>query len=1562
MTQRIRDRYEALEVVGEGGEGRVVKALDHQHDRIVALKIRSVRSDAARDELLREARVLFDVPPHEHLPLVREDFFNGDQYVIAMDWVDGTDLAQLLRAQGRPGLSPSSVMRWLSDTASALTHLHTLERPVIHGDVKPANLILTRGGRVVLVDFGLSSSPVSRISRGGTRGYAAPELIAGAPPSRASDIYSLAATGFALLTGAAPTGILPSWEGLDPVSAERLEEVLRLGLATDPVVRPDTPGEFIERLRAGWGQTLPTGVLTFCMTDIEGSTALWDTNPGAMAQALVRHDELIAASVEAAGGRFIKAMGEGDSTVSVFVDPLDALDAALAINRRLESDPRPEGPSLRVRAALHTGEAERRSESYLGPALNIAARIRSLGAGGEVLVSRATADLLRHRLPGDASMVDLGPHRLRGIAETEHVFAISAPGIRTPMPATECPYRGLLPFQSADRGVFFGREDVADELVRRIRERGFVALVGSSGSGKSSVLRAGVLPAFDNGGVISPGEDPAVPNIDGLLVVDQFEELYTLCDDDEQRGIFIEDLLDRDGPVAIALRADFYGSCADNPRLADAVAGDQVLLGPMSIDELRRAIIEPAQAAGLRVDEGLVEVLIGEVAGEPGALPLLSHALQATWDRRDGRRLTLEGYQGTGGVRGAIASTADRVLDELDAEDAALARSVLLRLVEFTGSVDTGRRAALDELGGERAARVVSKLAAARLVIVDEGSVEIAHEALIREWPRFQEWLDRDREGLRLHRHVTTSAAAWEAMGRVPSELYRGPRLSAALDWLSSNPYLSSLEQEFLDVSRAEEARSTRRLRTLVSTLAVALVVALVAGGLALVSRSRTADARDRADVSRVSAVSRSVIERSPALGTLLAVEARRLRDNEETRGALLAAIEAHPQLLGLLHGTDSGLEAAIFSPDGKLLATPTSDGTGVLLWDAGSHSRVAVLRQGRNIILGGAISPDGRWLVVPVIRETEDGVTSLLQVWDLPGRRFVRETVSPGGALTSATFSRDGRTLITQGGPRLEGDFPTIAIEWDTRGWKPKGEPWVVIDEYVRDRSIALSPDGRFLAAPTTAGSVRVFDVGSRESVGDDIPATQIAGGLAKEVTALAFRPDSSSLAIGTDTGPIILVDPLSGTVAQTLSQESNATSLEWSQDGSLLAAGRSDGRTQLFAADGTPVGLQLAANASPITDVSFSVDGTRLATAGLDRTGAIWSLDGTRAIGTPVPDSDAAITHAIWLDDKRFLTTSTDGRVAFRDASGVPERTIRLNGELLAATIDPKRGRIFVGGTDGIWALGMDGRRQEMLDPDGLWAQSIAVDPSTGVIAIALDSTQGRFEEGGGHVRFWDPSTGRYVGREIQGANGGVPLAVAWTPDGDTLAVSHDTNFITVHDGSTHRQIGDRIELIDEFAAGIVFSPDGTRFAVGTDSGRVRQWSVRNHREIGSALRGHVGPVAGIAYSNDGSLLATTTVGTASTRLWNAKTGASIGNELVAGGVPYTERTYSLDHFIVSAPAFSPDGSHLITTGLAGASMIWDLRPASWTRAACSLVDRDLSQSEWTRYLPDRKRERVC
>jgi eukaryotic-like serine/threonine-protein kinase len=258
-AELLGDRYESLEVVGTGGEGRVLRALDRQHGRLVALKVRSVPTGSARRDLLREAGVLLSLEPHASLPLVRDDFFHEQEYVVVMDWIEGTDLGRLLAEQGTPGLAPSTVLRSIAQAAEALAFLHTHDPPVVHGDVKPANLILTERGRIVLVDFGIASRG-EWVPRAGTPGFVAPEVGAGQPPTPASDIYSLAMTAFMLLTGSPPRRGAPEWPpGLDAERRRVFEAAIRLATVTDPSRRPSSAGELVERLRAGWEADVPTG-------------------------------------------------------------------------------------------------------------------------------------------------------------------------------------------------------------------------------------------------------------------------------------------------------------------------------------------------------------------------------------------------------------------------------------------------------------------------------------------------------------------------------------------------------------------------------------------------------------------------------------------------------------------------------------------------------------------------------------------------------------------------------------------------------------------------------------------------------------------------------------------------------------------------------------------------------------------------------------------------------------------------------------------------------------------------------------------------------------------------------------------------------------------------------------------------------------------------------------------------------------------------------------------------------------------------------------------------------
>jgi WD40 repeat protein len=995
----------------------------------------------------------------------------------------------------------------------------------------------------------------------------------------------------------------------------------------------------------------------------------------------------------------------------------------------------------------------------------------------------------------------------------------------------------------------------------------------------------------------------------------------------------------------------------------------------MASDELRAAIVEPARGAGLRLEPGLVELLVSEVDGEPGALPLLAHALRATWEERDGRTLTLDAYRATGGVSGAIGSTADHVLAGFDDTDREIAQQLLLRLVEPGDTLDTRRRATLSELRpagdqGDRVDGVVGALAAARLVSIDEGTVQLAHEALIREWPELRTWLADQHDDLRVQRQVTVAAEAWTASGREPSELYRGPRLARALEWLDRRPQASEAEVAFLHESAAEEqrvqkaqARANRRLRTSLVGVGVALVLAVVGGALAVARGRQAADSRDHADVARLAAVSRSLVERQPTLGLLLAVEAHAREDSAETRSSVLAAVEAHPLLVGLIHGTDAGLEAAVFTPDGRTLATPTSDGSGTILWDTATRRRLGALQHGDDLVFDASISPDGGTLAAVAGSVGPNGEpVSHLQVWDLRERRLLHYIDSHAGTLTSAAFSADGRTLVTQGGATFDAPPHLTAVVWDTATWQPRGEPWQLTDEYVDDRVIFLSRDGKVLTAPDGDGAT-VWDVATRTER-RHIAVTDEA------LSALALNSDGSAIALGLASGVVRTVDTTTGdTLTEVMAERDGfPSSIEFSADDAVMAVATGTGRTQLFAArSATALGPPLAANAAAVNDVSFSADGNRLATAGLDRSGAIWRLDGDRPIAVAYPDHESAATQVVVTPDGRYVVSGgTDGVVTRRDVgstSGQAAQSTRRDGEVMSIDIDATGERVVSGDTAGTVTVATlaDLRTQRTRVFDDSWVWAASFNPASGIVAIGVEV--GPLEDGfGGFVALWDPVRDREVAPRIA-EPGGAPIALAWSPDGQTLAVSSDNNVLRFYRaGSTYVHVGEDLAIEDEPMTSLDIAPDGLTIAAGTASGTVRQYDLASRDSVGPALTGLGFDASGVAYSPDGSMLAATSLGIGTSRLWDAATGAPIGDQFVAGRTPYSVFTSGIYHSYPSQPAFSPDGDTLFTPAADGLVVAWDLRPPSWVDAACRLAGRNLTEAEWRQYVGAQQYHQTC
>src|SRR6266545_581455 len=403
-TSLIRERYELLDVVGRGGQGEVVRALDHQHDRVVALKIRTVESDVERRAILREARVLLTLRPHPRLHIVREDFFFEDRYFIAMDWVDGVSLARILQDRGSPGLPLPEVVEYVSQAAEALDHLHEHRPSIVHQDVKPSNLILAPDGRVAVVDFGLSITGGAARSRhyGGTRGYVAPELAAGQTPAPAADVYGLAATAFALLTGQPPRGDLPAWENIPRAAAGRIEPVLRRALSIDPDRRHASAGEFAAELASATRTPGEAGALepateirTFLIADIRGYTRYTqERGDEAAARLAAAFAEIAREGVEARGGEVVEL--RGDEALAAFPSARQAVRAAVELQLTFadESMLDPSLP-LRVGIGIDAGEAVPLQGGYRGAALNLAARLCAEAGPGEVLASQGVVHLAR---------------------------------------------------------------------------------------------------------------------------------------------------------------------------------------------------------------------------------------------------------------------------------------------------------------------------------------------------------------------------------------------------------------------------------------------------------------------------------------------------------------------------------------------------------------------------------------------------------------------------------------------------------------------------------------------------------------------------------------------------------------------------------------------------------------------------------------------------------------------------------------------------------------------------------------------------------------------------------------------------------------------------------------------------------------------------------------------------------------------------------------------------------------------------------------------------------------
>lgn len=607
-------------------------------------------------------------------------------------------------------------------------------------------------------------------------------------------------------------------------------------------------------------------------------------------------------------------------------------------------------------------------------------------------------------------------------------------------PLDSCPWPGLLRYEPADVERFFGRDAEIEGCLARLSEAATLVLVGGSGTGKSSLVRAGLVPRLGLSTIITPGPDPlaCLAGLDRarILVVDQAEEIVTQCEREEDRKAFFEALRHHPSPVIMVVRADKLDQLSTYPTFARLLGRGLFVLPALGETGLRRVVHDSATWAGLRLEPGLVEVLLQDCRLEPASLPLLSHALSETWRRAEGNLLSVAGYQASGGIRGAVAATADQVYSTLSPEAQQRMRRLFLRLVAADGEPVRLRvpRAALPD------EQLVELLLASRLVsLIGADDLQLAHEALVRHWPRLRDWLSDDRAGQRVVRHLSAETRDWESHGRPTSSLYRGARLEAALAWAAANlGALTATEQGFLDTSAAEvdgdirkARRANRRLRLSLAA-AVLLLVAAVAGG-AFAGRQQRAAERARDVAQKASDVSEALrlgtiaeARDSPSVALGLAAQALATDDSRATRIHVLETFARFPKLLS----TDANPQRPAWAP-----TTPSAiSGRTAASADGELRVRVHGLRllvdrppgtagprsiQAPAKMNALALDPSGRLLAAGLsdLGFADSGTTV---IWDLRSGLELYSFKSGDGEVWAHRFSPNGSTVTSYGADGL--------------------------------------------------------------------------------------------------------------------------------------------------------------------------------------------------------------------------------------------------------------------------------------------------------------------------------------------------------------------------------------------------------------------------------------------------------------------------------------------------------------------------------------------------------------
>ncbi len=1113
------------------------------------------------------------------------------------------------------------------------------------------------------------------------------------------------------------------------------------------------------------------------------------------------------------------------------------------------------------------------------------------------------------------------------------------------------PYQGLAAFQPDDSRRFFGRDSLVDILIERLSQERVLVVGGASGSGKSSLVRAGLIPAISTGALpqsrrwpialFTPRAEPIkelayqldrsvrtatqkdfspitpesveespsdarrfaslVTDSAGgmLMVVDQFEELFTQVSSQETQDRFLRILSEMVDPVdsrvrlVIVMRADFYAHSALFPWLAERINRSQVLVGPMSSPELRRAIEEPAAQAGTPVTAELVDAVLAEAHNDPGALPLVSHALAETWKRRRGGSIGIEAYREAGGVGGAIAQTAETAYAQFDSHEREEARRLLLRLVRpGEGASDTRMALPVEEIEGRQAPhgvrRVADALTEARLLTADEETITIAHEALIDSWPRLRQWIEAGRDDLRARQRISAAAQEWADQGRDPDLLYRGTPLSAALEWAEDHREdLGVVAQDFLTESekahlreveaQAAAERRSRRIRT--GAIAVLAALLAIASAASVVAFRGFQEAELRL-ANQLATQAADLTSEDPRLALALAVEsAERGADSFEVRKALLdgthafqsahlipvrsplevgdaLTIAVHPEgewaavgsrqsgditLLNLARGTEIGpplsghedpVVAIDFSPDGDTMVSVGQDGA-VFAWDVvdlTAGGSPTLLGRSSDVFWDVDVSPDGS----TVATAGEDGI---VQLWDIAGSGPLGDPLldSERDAL-SVQFSPDGSILLSGNG---RGEL----TGWNLTSMQPLFEAF---NAHASDLwEIVFAPEGDLVATASSDGRVRVWDLS-----GNQVAEPFAGGGL--DLRGVQFLGNGTLVAAGDQTGNVRVWD---------LTEDRAVLATEMGHGGQVIASTVTRDRSTL-------VTLGLDHNAIPwvgatgqtallgdhedgVFGLAVSSGGDLLATS--DGTGAVrvFSTETGELVVGPIEAHDTPIwALAFAADGSILLAGDADGDLVVLDpTTGEVTVAARPGHDGAVRSIISDGERVLSGADDGIvktWTLD--------LEPDGEMPDS----HRGGVTDMAL-SSRGTLavSDRSGIVHFWDPASGSEAADPLF-ADDNTIWGVAWSPDGGRLATASDDWTAFVWDMSTREKVAN-LTTLPEGGTAVGFLDEGKILATTSRDGSVRLFDVGLEREIATEPRRHQGPAWRLIVFPDGLVYAT-------------------------------------------------------------------------------------------------------